>query len=49
MAATPEWKKDIDENEFEPMFMSSRETQAYMKAQYGELKKALDDLGMAVK
>jgi putative tricarboxylic transport membrane protein len=49
MAATPEWKKDIDENEFEPMFMSSKETQTYLKAQYGELKKALDDLGMAVK
>ena len=29
--------------------MTSRETQAYLKAQYGELKKALDDLGMAVK
>lgn len=49
MAATPEWKKDIDENEFESMFMPSKETQAYLKAQYGELKKALDDLGMAVK
>jgi len=49
MAATPEWKKDIDDNEFEAMFMSSKDTQAYLKAQYGELKKALDDLGMAVK
>jgi putative tricarboxylic transport membrane protein len=49
MAATPEWKKDIDDNEFEGLFMTSRETQAYLKAQYGELKKALDDLGMAVK
>ena len=49
MAATPEWKKDIEDNEFEGLFMTSRETQAYLKAQYGELKKALDDLGMAVK
>lgn len=49
MAATPEWKKDIDDNEFESMFMSSKDTQAYLKAQYAELKKALDDLGMAVK
>ena len=49
MAVTPEWKKDIEDNEFEGLFMTSRETQAYLKAQYGELKKALDDLGMAVK
>jgi tripartite-type tricarboxylate transporter receptor subunit TctC len=49
MAATPEWKKDIDDNEFEPMFLSSKETQAYLKSQYAELKKALDDLGMTVK
>jgi tripartite-type tricarboxylate transporter receptor subunit TctC len=49
MAATPEWKKDIDDNEFEPMFLPSKETQAYLKAQYAELKKALDDLGMTVK
>ncbi len=49
MAATAEWKKVIDDNEFEPLFMSSKDTQAYLKAQYAELKKALDDLGMAVK
>jgi hypothetical protein len=29
--------------------MTSRETQTYLKTQYGELKKALDDLGMSVK
>jgi putative tricarboxylic transport membrane protein len=49
MAETPEWKKDLEDNEFEPMFMGSRETLAYLKAQYAELKKALDDLGMSAK
>jgi putative tricarboxylic transport membrane protein len=49
MADTPEWKKDLEDNEFEPMFMGGRETVAYLKAQYVELKKALDDLGMSTK
>ena len=30
-----------------PLFLRSRETTAYLKAQYAELKKALADLGMA--
>ncbi|MBM3368298.1 MAG: tripartite tricarboxylate transporter substrate binding protein [Betaproteobacteria bacterium] len=47
MVATPEWKKNLDDNEFEPLFMRSRETTAYLKAQHAELKKALADLGMA--
>lgn len=49
MTATPEWKKDIEENDFESLFLLGIETQAYLKKQYSELKQALGDLGMATK
>lgn len=47
MVDTAEWKKDLDQNEFEPLFLTSRAAQAYLKTQYDELKQALTDIGMA--
>ena len=47
MVETPEWKKDLDQNEFEPLFLASKPAQAYLKTQYEELRQALTDIGMA--
>jgi putative tricarboxylic transport membrane protein len=47
MVETAEWKKDLDQNEFEPLFLTSKPAQAYLKSQYDELKHALSDIGMA--
>lgn len=47
MVDTAEWKKDLDQNEFEPLFLTSKPAQAYLKTQYEELRQALTDIGMA--
>ena len=46
LVETPEWKKDLDQNEFEPLFLPGKAAQAYLKTQYDELKQALTDIGM---
>lgn len=47
LVETEEWKKDLADNVFEPMFLTSKPAQAYLKAQYDEFKQALGEIGMA--
>lgn len=47
LAATEEWKKDLERNVFENTFMKSQETGAYLKSQYDGFRTALTEVGMA--
>jgi putative tricarboxylic transport membrane protein len=47
LAQSEQWKKDLDQNEFEPMFQTSQQAQRFLKSQYEELKSGLGDVGMA--
>ncbi len=47
LAATEEWKKQLDDNYLTPQFMKSAAATKFLGAQYGELKSILTELGMA--
>jgi len=42
-----DWKKDLENNLWEDTYMGSRDTRRYLDAQYGVLRSALAELGLA--
>ena len=47
LAATDEWKAQMEQNYLTPQFMKSADTAKFLRAQSAELKSVLTDLGMA--
>lgn len=47
LAATQEWKNELERNGFENSYTDSRDTRKYWDAQYEELRTVLNDLGLA--
>ncbi len=47
MAASDEWKKDLERNDFEAAFEKSDAAQRFLKSQYDEFKTELTDVGLA--
>lgn len=43
---TEEWKKDLEQNVFENIFMKSPEASRYLKSQYDEFRTVLVEVGM---
>ena len=46
LVETEEWKKDLAQNDFEPLFMRSQETARYLKSQHEEFRAALSEIGL---
>ena len=47
MAATDEWKKDLELRNSEGQFMRSREFAKYLEAEYNATKSIMTELGLA--
>ena len=47
LAATDEWKVQMEQNYLTPQFLKSADTAKFLRAQFAELKSVLTDLGMA--
>ena len=47
LAATDEWKRQLEENYLTAQFLKSADSTKFLRAQYGELKSILTELGMA--
>ena len=47
LAATPEWKAQLENNYLTSQFMKSAESTKFLRAQHAELKSILTELGMA--
>lgn len=47
LAATEEWRAQMDQNYLLPMFMKSAETRKFLASQYAEIRSILTELGMA--
>ncbi len=47
LAATDEWKVQLEQNYLTPQFMKSADTAKFLRAQYAELRSVLVELGMA--
>jgi putative tricarboxylic transport membrane protein len=49
VTSTEEWKRDVEENHRDNIYLDSRATKAYLDTQYTELKAVLGDLGLAAR
>lgn len=49
VTSTDEWKRDLEENHRDNIYLDSRATKAYMDAQYADLKAVLGELGLATR
>ena len=47
LAATEEWKSDLDKNAWENAYRGARDTRRYLDAQYAEVKSVLAEMGFA--
>jgi putative tricarboxylic transport membrane protein len=47
LAATDEWKAQLDQNYLTPQFLKSSDTSRFLASQYSELRAILQELGMA--
>ena len=47
LVQTDEWKKDLDQNAFEDIFMRGEEARRFIKAEYDSFRAVLSELGMA--
>jgi putative tricarboxylic transport membrane protein len=47
LVQTEDWKKDLERNVFEPHFMKSEETRAFLKAQSDQFRAVLGEVGLA--
>jgi putative tricarboxylic transport membrane protein len=47
LSGDAEWKKDLDQNGWENVYMGSRDTRKYLDGQYAELKSVLIEMGFA--
>ena len=47
LVQSEEWKKDLQNNQWENNYMGSRESRKYLDGQYEQLRRVLSDLGMA--
>jgi putative tricarboxylic transport membrane protein len=47
LAATDEWKKQLEDNYLTSHFLKSADSTKFLRAQYNELKSILSELGMA--
>jgi putative tricarboxylic transport membrane protein len=47
LVATDEWKKDLQQNDFESLFEKSDAAQRFLRSQYDEFKAELTDVGLA--
>ena len=47
LAATDEWKVQMEQNYLTPQFLKSADSAKFLRAQFAELKSVLTDLGMA--
>lgn len=47
LSQTGEWKKDLENNSLEAVYLNSRETRKFLGAEHAQLKALLSELGMA--
>jgi len=49
VTGTEEWKRDVEQNHRDNVYLDSKATRPYLDAQYAEMKVLLGDLGLAVR
>ena len=47
VAASPEWKQELEKNDLENVYKNSAQTAQHWKAEYDEVKTVLVELGLA--